>query len=586
MSGGTQTVVRDGRRTARQPTGNVMNSTALQGANMAFNTYTTQRASALSTQKSKETMLATQKTDSSHSTRDADEPEPVSEMPEAGLVKDRIRTFSGHGAVRPNLRTQRSADISSSDSPQMQAATLAAMRSASRTPQAAPSPQFVTPIRKAVTGNTSSLKKPVSPAPKPDFLSVRGSRPVYAPSPVRKGPAVAQSLANIIDDRGATRGRLQSRQAGLPTITTSEKTERKPPVITNLVHSSPERGLSTPPRTQPITSESKQTISRPAPPNPKPKSTTSNIEDRSPRPKLPKKRVSRLAKDAHTSSSQEPGDSIQTARGTSQSDTATINSSYTQSTSDEALSSSSVQNTPNRQDPASAEGTSGMTKEALADAIIASSLASSRAPSPYSAPPPLPPPRRSRSRSLLHPGDILKKDTRSTPSPPKGLRQTLRDPPKSDVEEGKTSGRRHLIRHHPHKHHEGDRRRWRQEVTEVARKRYEGVWAANKGLWVPSEGMIHQIYPGLPRTLVASDLVVHLVVRDIWLRSRLPAHTLEQIWDLVDRSEIGMLSREEFVVGLWLIDETLRGHKIPVKVPDSVWDSVRHLPGIKIPQDF
>jgi hypothetical protein len=187
---------------------------------------------------------------------------------------------------------------------------------------------------------------------------------------------------------------------------------------------------------------------------------------------------------------------------------------------------------------------------------------------------------------MLHPGDIRKKDQRMTPSPPKGLRQTLRDPPKSEVEDNKSPGRRHLIRHHPHKHHEGDRRRWRQEVTEVARKRYEGVWAANKGLWVPPESVIYRIFPDLPHTLVSSDLVVHLVVRDIWSRSRLPAHTLELIWSLVDRSEIGMLSREEFVVGLWLIDETLRGHKIPIKVSDSVWDSVRNLPGIKIPQEF
>ena len=50
----------------------------------------------------------------------------------------------------------------------------------------------------------------------------------------------------------------------------------------------------------------------------------------------------------------------------------------------------------------------------------------------------------------------------------------------------------------------------------------------------------------------------------------------------MDHQNIGLLVREEFVVGMWLIDQQLKGHKLPVKVPDSVWDSVRHVAGIKI----
>jgi hypothetical protein len=78
-------------------------------------------------------------------------------------------------------------------------------------------------------------------------------------------------------------------------------------------------------------------------------------------------------------------------------------------------------------------------------------------------------------------------------------------------------------------------------------------------------------------------MVLNLVVREIWSRSRLPEVILGQVWDLVDHQHIGLLIREEFVVGMWLIDQFLKGHKLPVKVRDSVWDSVRHVTGIKLP---
>lgn len=80
----------------------------------------------------------------------------------------------------------------------------------------------------------------------------------------------------------------------------------------------------------------------------------------------------------------------------------------------------------------------------------------------------------------------------------------------------------------------------------------------------------------------ASECVLNLVVRDVWSRSRLPSSALEQVWVLVDHRQIGLLTREEFVVGMWLIDQQLKGHKLPVKVPESVWDSVRYATGIKL----
>ncbi|EEA28327.1 Increased rDNA silencing protein [Talaromyces marneffei ATCC 18224] len=576
MSGGIQTVGRDGRRMSRQPTGNVMlNSTALQGANMAFNARSPNRETSLNAQSSRDVLRAPMKSDPPRSTRPKDdpEPEPVSEMPEAGLVMDRIKVFSGSTVSRPS-RNRAGSDIPGSDTPQMQAAQLAALRSASRTPQAGPPSPSVSPVRRAMTGSTNSTRKPISPAPKPDFLSVQNSRSVHAPVPIRKSPVVVRSLTGSLDEERAssTGGRLQSRQTGLPGSSAGERRPKADEVIR-------------PSTARDSTSQPKLTKTKPQPPATKPKLVQPASDDKKLQPEPPKK-PPHLGDNAQGKKSQASGTRNTATRETSQSDTTSISSARAQSVNNEETSSGSHYTTPSRQNTGNANGQSGMTKEALADAIIASSLASSRAPSPYSAPPPLPPPRRSRSRSILHPGDILKKDRRTTSNPPKGLRQTLRDPPKSDVEDNKSPGRRHLIRHHPHKHHEGDRKRWRQEVTETARKRYEGVWAANKGLWAPAESVIYRIFPDLPRTLVSSDLVVNLVVRDIWARSRLPAHTLEQIWNLVDRSEIGMLSREEFVVGLWLIDEILQGHKIPVKVPDSVWDSVRHLPGIKIPQEF
>jgi len=129
-------------------------------------------------------------------------------------------------------------------------------------------------------------------------------------------------------------------------------------------------------------------------------------------------------------------------------------------------------------------------------------------------------------------------------------------------------------RKHPNKHHEGERKRWRDQMTERERKRYEGVWAANKGLFLP------QPSPNYIDNDPAQD-VCNLVTRDIWLRSRLPIHVLEEVWDLVDNRAIGRLKRDEFVVGLWLIDQRLKGRKLPVKVSGSVWTSARGM-GLKV----
>lgn len=154
-----------------------------------------------------------------------------------------------------------------------------------------------------------------------------------------------------------------------------------------------------------------------------------------------------------------------------------------------------------------------------------------------------------------------------------------------------------------HAYQEGMRRRWRDEITIAERKRYEGLWASNKGLlmdYLPSltsgprftEVDRHErklavlsthlassgyIQEGVrnPSTDSPGDFVLNIIVRDLWRRSRLPDDELAEVWDLVDQTGRGMLTRHEFVIGLWVIDQRLKGRKIPTRIQESVWDSAR-----------
>ena len=145
----------------------------------------------------------------------------------------------------------------------------------------------------------------------------------------------------------------------------------------------------------------------------------------------------------------------------------------------------------------------------------------------------------------------------------------MRKERREEEDEGEIRRRKraHLMKKHPNKHHEGDRKRWRDEITERERKRYEAVWASNKGLYMP---------PGMEGS------VCSLVVRDIFSRSRLHADVLEEAYELVDKNGNGALGKEEFVVGLWLVDQRLKGRKLPIKVSPSVWQSVAVLSGVKV----
>lgn len=346
----------------------------------------------------------------------------------------------------------------------------------------------------------------------------------------------------------------------------------------------------------------------------------------------------------------------------------------------------------------------GLTVESLANAMVAGNLATKAAserssvdllrPSSTVGPgasrsrPPAPPPARRSGTSIPSMFNSLSRSSPNTPgrltpqsTGEQGKRRmmtTLRKP-KTGSDEEKEEKHRHrkkvLGKKHPNKHHEGDRRRWRDEVTEKERNRYEGVWVSNKGLFVgapvqkqspatyaslsPSPGLDAagmgrraeerlSPFPGLgpaeqrlvyqhqnastqsfasnmstpgsnsgsqPSSVAGgspygslpnpspsthnhaqrfshhpspnypppppSECVSSLVVRDIWSRSRLPPDILSDIWELVDRSGTGMLCRDEFCAGLWLIDQRLKGRKLPQRLGREVWHSLEGLKGVK-----
>ncbi|KFZ02745.1 hypothetical protein V502_11537 [Pseudogymnoascus sp. VKM F-4520 (FW-2644)] len=262
---------------------------------------------------------------------------------------------------------------------------------------------------------------------------------------------------------------------------------------------------------------------------------------------------------------------------------------------------------------------SSMTVNSLANAMVASALASSRSQSPSGPskkPAPAPPPTRRSTTSIFANAQAHMSQSSRTPSPSKsslqkhhtggktGMRTTMRKTPRSSDDEDTSMakrGRKNLMKKHPNKHHEGDRKRWRDAVSDRERKRYEGLWASNKGLFTSPSTIIKSV-PGItsppPRrnsSIVGTkpgasdslrsppeDCVSSLVVRDIWSRSRLPDDVLSDIWELVDRGRTGMLSRDEFVAGVWLVDQRLKGRKLPQRVGDSVWVSVGTLGGVKV----
>ncbi|KAI3406260.2 IRS4 [Candida oxycetoniae] len=172
-------------------------------------------------------------------------------------------------------------------------------------------------------------------------------------------------------------------------------------------------------------------------------------------------------------------------------------------------------------------------------------------------------------------------------------------------------------------------------LTEQERKRYEGVWVSNKGNYINfittklhgvnysmsdfSKSNFDHFDDSMKAALISTNtitpetkgesspsqsgkdddtavmakppsniepielnqLILNAVVKRIWNRSRLPEDTLEQIWNLVDFRRDGTLNKDEFLVGMWLVDQCLYGRKLPKKVEPVVWESLNGI-GVNI----
>lgn len=65
--------------------------------------------------------------------------------------------------------------------------------------------------------------------------------------------------------------------------------------------------------------------------------------------------------------------------------------------------------------------------------------------------------------------------------------------------------------------------------------------------------------------------------RNIFLKAKLPTNVLGQIWALVDRQNSGQLTRDEFIVAMYLIQGSLNGviKQVPPTLPQSIWDQLK-----------
>ncbi|KAL2840966.1 hypothetical protein BJY01DRAFT_14899 [Aspergillus pseudoustus] len=482
------------------------------------------------------------------------DPDPPPELPLPGSIRDKIAKFSAPAnstAPTPNNRPSL-VDISREKSPQLLAAEIAVGTS--------PAPSRKT--THGVVQRAESQRIPPNrglPSPVPVRKAMVNHRLL---NPSLDGDREYPSASPSFEQKSASPIRSTSPQS--PPITKPRPVPPAPRKSASSTQATGPSSLSTP-------SQSHKTFNE-LPNNSfplRPKASASTLSEE-PAPALPPRRAANVP----TKDTPERQLSSRRAKSPAWQSGSSVASFYSQSQN--PSSSSMLDSLPD------------MNKDGPSDAVAASSLASSRALQSRKSPPPPPPTRRrrSRSRSLLQLQHQSKKD-RAPPSP-RGLRETLRTQSKSDDEdEHDRRHRRRVIHKHPHKHQEGDRRRWRSEIAEKERKRYEGVWAANKGLLIHPSQVLNKKMPlqESPSDMYphgALEMVVNLVVQDIWSRSHLPDHVLEQIWNLVDGQKIGLLTRAEFVVGMWLIDQQLKGHKLPGTVPESVWASVFRTPGISL----
>ncbi|VEU22270.1 DEKNAAC103280, partial [Brettanomyces naardenensis] len=132
-------------------------------------------------------------------------------------------------------------------------------------------------------------------------------------------------------------------------------------------------------------------------------------------------------------------------------------------------------------------------------------------------------------------------------------------------------------------------------VEENEKKLYSAVWAANKGVYCDKNVALQEDATIRDFVRDLSNERIHgLIVREIWKRSRLADLVLAKIWSLLmdhrkqlyvraepDGQDLNSeqfdditLTEEEFIVGMWLIDQCLYGRKLPKVIGDEVWKSV------------
>ncbi|KAF5025604.1 hypothetical protein F66182_2306 [Fusarium sp. NRRL 66182] len=516
-----------------------------------------------------------------------------------GSVAARLRQLgSSPGQLHPGAAAAGRADPKSAS---FIAATLAASRSAS------PSPKARTPRRKTSFGDSSSSGDVVdsgSIPPTGSLISmfeqsqagdpVKRSSPKRTPAKPPREPAgsILEERVSYSEDRSIAESKPKPKPKPKPRTLTPEpqRVLKPPPEVLSPTPTRPSKPISrskTPP--QIITRHATQGPSS-SPPDPQKRSPLPRAPPRQRPPTPPQPRgtgkpkaesksvlldKTPLATPKRSAPQLEPRLSRQRPTPTK----ARPTSSLTMSSDDTFVSASSVQS-PVRQSPPSLPVTrhftgsnppspsrrshlksasvSSLPLESLTSAIMAGSLASARL-TPHntggSLAPPLP--RRQKSPRMM---------------------QTLRQPAKpadDEVDRHKKKGL-HKLHKGKHSHHEGSRKKWREEVTPRERKRYEAVWASNRGLLLDMPNSPYEAKDG-----ASLEHVANVIVRDIWKRSRLPMDELAEVWDLVDRQGLGVLGRSEFVVGMWLIDQRLRGRKIPAKVSDSVWGSANGMKYVK-----
>ncbi|KAI0486825.1 hypothetical protein F4859DRAFT_315282 [Xylaria cf. heliscus] len=488
-------------------------------------------------------------------------------------------------------------------SPSLIAATLAASRSTSPSPKAPPSlhtstPQTAKEHQKGIIGNNSAVssvtdldlttdassigptnalislferngdetdpvkKSPAVPGVKKGLRA--GLRPMTPPrimSPVVSSPSIGRDIVRVKSPLRDARDAELSVSTSLPgpprdppsgtpplkpvgrtsALVLSPQPRRAPSFKTVTDSSNTGTGSATPPETRSMKQRSTPTSRTRA------HSATSLI-DKGARGALVRRSSSSLSNDTFVSASSAPSPQPDSPRRKSPHQPTPESS---QPPRPQSVNPVPVPPPPRRP---MLQSSSSLPLDSLTNAIVAGSLASARAISTTK--PPTPPPRKQTTH----------------------MRQTLRTPRAKSDEEVSGIASQHrkkplgkLSSRKKHAHHEGARRRWREVITARERQRYEGLWASNRGLLLDSFGAAAS---GL-HNVDTSQLVANVVVRDIWARSRLPFDELAEVWDLVDTQGRGALDKAQFVVGLWLIDQRLRGRKIPRKVSDSVWGSVK-----------